>query len=249
MTAGPVMLRVDKLASADGVVRAASFEAHRGEILGIFGLGGSGRTELLECIYGYRAAKGGTVELNGAPFERRTPSASIRKGMVLISEDRRGKAMIGNMSVRKNITLPCVDRFARYGVLNQRRERGHALQQAQSLRIRFAGIDQRAAELSGGNQQKTVFARALMTEPAVFLCDEPTQAVDVRTRGEIHRLLRSRADAGSAVVYVSSDLMELLEVADNILIMSRGRTKELLKNEGLTSTEVLACCYDDQGKA
>ena len=128
--------------------------------------------------------------------------------------------------------------------MQEKREHEDASSQAVALQIKMAGIDQSAIQLSGGNQQKVVFAKALMTNPKVFLCDEPTQAVDVKTRSEIHKLLRSRADEGSAVVYVSSDLKEILEVADNIQIMSRGCTKELLKNDNLTSNEVLACCYD-----
>lgn len=242
--AGPVMLSVNHLASADGIVKDASLEAHQGEILGIFGLGGSGRTELLECIYGYRAMKAGSVTLDGREKKRLSPGGSIRDGMVLICEDRRGKAMIGSMSIKENITLSCIDTYSKVGVLEEKREQQDAVSQAEAIQIKMTGIDQSAIQLSGGNQQKVVFAKALMTNPKVFLCDEPTQAVDVKTRSEIHRLLRSRADGGSAVVYVSSDLKEILEVADNIQIMSRGCTRELLKNENLTSKEVLSYCYD-----
>lgn len=241
---GPAALEVKNLASADGIVKNASFSAHAGEILGIFGLGGSGRTELLECIYGYRKVKTGSVILGEKERKRLSPGESIKDGMVLISEDRRGKAMIGSMSVKENITLSCIDSYSKSGVLQEKREHEDASSQAAALQIKMTGIDQSAIQLSGGNQQKVVFAKALMTNPKVFLCDEPTQAVDVKTRSEIHKLLRSRADEGSAVVYVSSDLKEILEVADNIQIMSRGCTKELLKNDNLTSNEVLACCYD-----
>lgn len=241
---GEVALEVKHLASRDGIVKDMSFQAHTGEILGIFGLGGSGRTELLECIYGYRAVKDGTITIKGKESRKRTPRNSIQEGMVLISEDRRGKAMIGGMSVRENITLSCMERYTKAGRFERKRESEAVRQQIDALQIRTTGTEQRAIELSGGNQQKVVFAKALMTGPNIFLCDEPTQAVDVKTRNEIHKLLRERADAGSAVVFVSSDLKEVLDVADNIQIMSRGRSKELLKNEGLTSNEVLACCYD-----
>lgn len=241
---GPVQLEVREMASKDGIVKRASLQAHSGEILGIFGLGGSGRTELLECIYGYRTAKCGTVSIDGKKMERLSPGCSIREGMVLICEDRRGKAMIGSMSIKENVTLSCIDEYSSHGVLSAKKEEQAVSERVGSLQIKMAGMDQRAIELSGGNQQKVVFAKALMTNPKVFLCDEPTQAVDVKTRNEIHKLLRERAAAGSAVVYVSSDLKEILEVADNILIMSRGCTKELLKNENLTSNEVLSYCYD-----
>lgn len=152
--------------------------------------------------------------------------------------------MIGSLSIKDNILLSCIDKYARSGVLDGKKETADAQEKAEALEIKLARLSQRAIELSGGNQQKVVFAKALMTEPKVFLCDEPTQAVDVKTRGEIHKLLRRKADEGNAVVYVSSDLKEILEVADNILIMVRGRTAQLLKNENLTSNEVLAYCYD-----
>lgn len=241
---GRVQLEVRDMASKDGIVKCAGLQAHSGEILGIFGLGGSGRTEFLECIYGYRAAKCGTVSIGGKEMGKLSPGDSIRAGMVLICEDRRGKAMIGSMSIKENVTLSCIDEYSDHGVLSKKKEEQAVSERLKSLQIKMAGMDQRAIELSGGNQQKVVFAKALMTDPKVFLCDEPTQAVDVKTRNEIHKLLRERAAAGSAVVYVSSDLKEILEVADNILIMSRGCTKELLKNENLTSNEVLSYCYD-----
>lgn len=241
---GETRLEVNSLASKDGIVKNVSMKAHAGEILGIFGLGGSGRTELLECIYGYRAVKGGSISVDGKAYEKITPGNSIKAGMVLISEDRRGKAMIGGMTVRENITLSCIDQYAKSGVLSKKQEREDAKKQVEVLNIRTTGIEQRVIELSGGNQQKVVFAKALMTNPHVFLCDEPTQAVDVKTRNEIHTLLRERADQGSAVVFVSSDLKEILEVSDNIQIMSRGCSGPLLKNENLTSNEVLAYCYD-----
>lgn len=241
---GPVMLDVQHVASRDGIVKEGHFQVRQGEILGIFGLGGSGRTELLECIYGYRAMKEGSITLDGQPFTQPSPARSIKNGMVLVCEDRRGKAMIGSLSIKDNILLSCIDKYARSGVLDGKKETADAQEKAEALEIKLARLSQRAIELSGGNQQKVVFAKALMTEPKVFLCDEPTQAVDVKTRGEIHKLLRRKADEGNAVVYVSSDLKEILEVADNIQIMVRGRTAQLLKNENLTSNEVLAYCYD-----
>lgn len=241
---GPVLLEVKNLASKDGTVKSADFQVRRGEILGIFGLGGSGRTELLECIYGYRAMSRGSVWINGRDMRRMSPGCSIHEGMVMISEDRRGKAIIGNMSIKENVTLSCMDVYSVHGVLNRKKEAQAVLERVDSLQIKMVGIGQRAIELSGGNQQKVVFAKALMTSPNIFLCDEPTQAVDVKTRNEIHKLLRERAEAGGGVVFVSSDLKEILEVADNIRIMSRGSIGQLLKNENLTSREVLSYCYD-----
>lgn len=245
---GPVLLEAKDVASRDGRVRQGTLSLRSGEILGLFGLGGSGRTELLECLFGCRAMERGEILLSGKRVLGQTPEKAIRSGMVLISEDRRGKAMIGNLSVRDNILLSSIDRYARAGVLRSRAASQAAEQQISALRVKLASPNQRMAELSGGNQQKAVFARALMTDPQIFLCDEPTQAVDVGTRGEIHRLLRQKADQGAGVLYVSSDLKELLEVADHILVMSRGRTTTDWENRGLTAQQVLACCYEDQEK-
>ena len=245
---GPPVLEVEGLASRDGRVKQGNLTVHSGEILGVFGLGGSGRTELLECIFGCRAAACGTVKLEGSPLSPLTPENAIRRGMVLISEDRRGKAMIGNLSVRDNILLSSLDSFSHMGVLRRRRAAQAAAEQIGALHIKLAGPEQRMAELSGGNQQKAVFARALMTAPKLLLCDEPTQAVDVSTRTEIHRLLRDKTDGGAGVLYVSSDLPELLETADRILIVSCGRTEECLENQALTAQQVLARCYEYQEK-
>lgn len=242
---GPALLEVRDLSSQDGAVKRGSFTAHAGEVLGIFGLGGSGRTELLECIYGCRAKSGGQVLLSGAEIPRPSPADSLRRGMVLICEDRRGKAMIGNLSVRDNILLSTIDHFARLGVPRRQAEDGAVATQLDALQIKCAGADQRMIELSGGNQQKAVFARALLSQPKVFLCDEPTQAVDVATRSQIHTLLRQKAAEGAAVVYVSSDLQELLEVADTVQIMAWGRTGACMPNQDLDARQVLACCYEE----
>ncbi len=240
---GETLLEARNVSSADGIVKRGDLNVRSGEILGLFGLGGSGRTELLECVFGCRAMAGGTVLVEGREYTRPAPDASLRRGMALVPEDRRGKAMAGNLSVRENVTLSSVDAFARRGVIQNRREAAAVDAQIDALQIKLTGSGQRMVELSGGNQQKVVFARVLLTAPRVLLCDEPTQAVDVATRGEIHRLLRRKADEGAAVLYVSSDLKELLEVADTIQIMSRGRTLERLSNENLTAREVLARCY------
>ena len=220
---GKVLLEVQGIRTKDGVMKKGSLKVREKEILGVFGLGGSGRTELLEGIYGYRP---------------------ITEGMVLISEDRRGKALVGNLSIKENVLLSCIDRYAKHGYLDEKKEKQDVSEKAEALKIRMTGLDQRIIELSGGNQQKAVFAKALMTDPKVFLCDEPTQAVDIMTRNEIHKLLREKADAGNAVVYVSSDLKEILEVADTIQLVVQGETRQLLVNENLTTTEVLSYCYE-----
>ena len=241
---GKVLLEVQGIRTKDSVMKKGSLKVREKEILGVFGLGGSGRTELLEGIYGYRPMTEGTVTFDGEQQNMLSPATSIKKGMVLISEDRRGKALVGNLSIKENVLLSCIDRYAKHGYLDEKKEKQDVSEKAEALKIRMTGLDQRIIELSGGNQQKAVFAKALMTNPKVFLCDEPTQAVDIMTRNEIHKLLREKADAGNAVVYVSSDLKEILEVADTIQLVVQGETRQLLVNENLTTTEVLSYCYE-----
>lgn len=241
---GKVLLEADGIRTKDGVMKHGTLKVREREILGVFGLGGSGRTEMLEGIYGYRPITEGKVVIDGEQQTKLSPANSIQKGMILISEDRRGKALVGNLSIKDNVLLSCIDRYAKHGWLDEKKEKQDVAEKTEALKVRMAGLDQRVIELSGGNQQKAVFAKALMTDPKIFLCDEPTQAVDIMTRSEIHKLLRERADAGNAVVYVSSDLKEILEVADTIQLVVQGETRQLLVNENLTSTEVLAYCYE-----
>ncbi|MEL7657762.1 MAG: sugar ABC transporter ATP-binding protein, partial [Bacillota bacterium] len=242
---GDSRLEVEHISSKDGIVKDASFSVRAGEILGIFGLGGSGRTELLECVYGHRAVSAGKIMIDQKSMEKTSPADSLKNGMVLICEDRRGKALVGSLNVKQNIVLSTIDNYAHFGVVDEKKEVSDAKEQINRLNIKTEGPKQPVLQLSGGNQQKVVFAKALMSDPKVLLCDEPTQAVDVKTRQEIHKLLREKADEGNAVVFVSSDLKEVLEVADNVLIMANGKTKELYKNDGLTAEQVLAGCYAD----
>lgn len=243
---GEPILEVADLRSKDNIVKNANVTVHKGEILGIFGLGGSGRTEMLECIYGYRPIAEGTVILDKVKTNHPTPFDSIKEGMVLICEDRRNKALVSSLNIKQNVVLSTIHHYAKFGVVNERMELADTVDKIKSLNIKTEGPSQPVMQLSGGNQQKVVFAKALMSKPKVLLCDEPTQAVDVVTRSEIHKLLRQLADEGNGVLFVSSDLKEVLEVADNVQVMAQGRTKEIFKNEGLTAEMVLASCYADE---
>ena len=243
---GRIVHDLKNIMSENGVAKDVSFKAHSGEIMGLFGLGGSGRTETLEAIYGYTKMAYGSITYNGKPFEKPDPSKCIKAGIVLVHEDRRGHSIVASRSVKDNIVLSTIDSYVKNGLFQKKKELHDAEEKIKELDIQTRGPEQSLWELSGGNQQKVVFAKALMSRPKVFLCDEPTQAVDVRTREEIHDLLRRCASEGSAVVYVTSDLKEMLEIADTITIISNGRTWETLENVGLTSEEVLRYCYKER---
>lgn len=241
---GDELLKVKGLKSKDGIVADVSLSVHRGEILGIFGLGGSGRTETLECIYGYRPSHEGDVMLGDTLYNKRSPSQSIDLGMVLICEDRRGMGLVTSLNVRENTMLSVLDGYASFGVLNDAAQIKDTEEKIKALSIKTTGPEQSIDELSGGNQQKVVFAKAMMSNPRLLLCDEPTQAVDVKTRSEIHKLLRTLAQKGNGIVIVSSDLKEIMEVADTITVIASGKTKARLENRGLSSEQVLALCYE-----
>ena len=178
----------------------------------MFGLCGSGRTEFLECIYGIRRISGGTIEISGKNGEKPSPVDSIKKGIAFICEDRRRKAMIPSFTVEENMNLSSIDHYSKKGFFSM----GAAVSAAangmiNALKIRCTGTSQPACELSGGNQQKVVFAKRCLHPPSIWLCDEPTQAVDVATRQQIHSSAATQASENKAVLYVSSDLTELLK--------------------------------------
>ncbi|WP_344983029.1 sugar ABC transporter ATP-binding protein [Deinococcus rubellus] len=229
---GADLLNARHLASRDGRVRDVSFALRSGEILGIYGLAGSGRSELLETLAGFRVLSGGTLEW-----------AAPRPTTVLIPEDRRAHGLVAQMGLRENVTLATLGRHARRGVLSRASERQATQHAVDSLQIRAADFEQRAEELSGGNQQKVVFARALAQQPHIWLCDEPTQAVDVLTRRAIHRLLRDQTARGAGVVFVTSDLSEMLDVAGRVLVLSAGRSVALLEGPDLNRETILRTCY------
>jgi ribose transport system ATP-binding protein len=242
---GRCLLEVSGISSFDGTVKNINLKVHAGEILGLFGLGGSGRTEALECIYGSREMAGGSISIDGEAYLRPRPRASIQKGMALLSEDRRGRALITRCSVKENIVISVLDNYSRWGYMDDGAQEQDTLQKISALTIKTSGPKQPVEELSGGNQQKVVFAKAMMSSPKIILCDEPTQAVDIKTRGEIHGLLGEMASRGRAVVFVSSDIKELLEVADRVQIIVRGQSRECFENDHLDAETVLRHCYAD----
>lgn len=239
----PVLLEVMNLKTQDKRVKNTSFYVRQGEVVGIFGLAGAGRTELLEAIYGLRTKAGGDVKINGRKTIIKSPSDSLKNGMVLIPEDRRAHGIVMGMSIRENMTISILDSYTNAGVVMGEKEKKDVNVKMSLLKVKSAGSEQKVSELSGGNQQKVVFAKALMSKPILFLCDEPTQAVDIMTRDEIHRLLWDQAANGHGVIYVSSDLQEVLEVSDRVLVMHNGTVIAEREAEGLSPEQVLQLCY------
>jgi len=245
--AGEPVLEVRGLHSEDGKVNGVDLQVRQREVVGIFGLAGAGRTELLETVYGLRRKSAGEIVLQGRTQTSTSPRRSLDQGVVLIPEERKRDALVMDMAIRENITLPFLSRFSSGWKMRKRAELQESERWMTDLKVKAAGTEQPVGQLSGGNQQKVVFAKALLSSPKLFLCDEPTQAVDIMTRDEIHRLLRHQADEGCAVLFVSSDLQEVLDIADRLYVLHEGRIVVELPNKDVTPEQVLAYCFS-QGK-
>ncbi|OPA80918.1 hypothetical protein BVG16_00785 [Paenibacillus selenitireducens] len=240
----PVLLSVNQLSTVDGRVKPSSLQVHAGEVVGIFGLAGAGRTELLEAIYGTRSIQEGEVVISGKSHRRMSPQKALEAGMVFIPEDRRSEGLVMGMTIRENMTLPRLQHFSSGLYVKQRKEKHAVRQWMENMNVKAVGSEQTVSELSGGNQQKVVFAKALMHEPILFLCDEATQAVDVMTREEIHRLLREQANQNRGVLYVTSDIHEILDVCDRIYVLREGSIVSEIAGGEATSEQLLQICYN-----
>jgi ABC-type sugar transport system ATPase subunit len=220
---GPPLLEVSGLEVPDRI-SGVSFTLHAGEILGIGGLVGAGRTEVLKALYGALRTTAGDVRLSGKKLRLRKPRDAIRAGFALVPEDRKGEGLILPFSLRQNVALSTLPRLAWLGVLSSARKINELARKAVAdLRIRTPGIRQAVRNLSGGNQQKVVLARAMSTRPRVFLLDEPTRGIDIGAKVEVYALIGKLAAEGAGILVVSSELLELLGVCDRILVMRAGR--------------------------
>jgi ribose transport system ATP-binding protein len=205
-------------------VRGASLAIRRGEILGIGGLVGSGRSELLAALFGAAPIAQGRLLLRGKPFRPRSPIDAIKAGLALVPESRKDDGLVLGASVEENIALASLDRVAVGPWLSRPRSRGLAERYVDRLRIKTPGLAAPVSSLSGGNQQKVVLAKGLATDPEILLLDEPTRGVDIGAKAEIHAIMRELAAEGRAVVMVTSVLPELLLGSDRIVVMRAGRT-------------------------
>ena len=231
-------LRVEGLTRA-GKFSGVTFEARAGEVVGIAGLAGAGRTELVETIFGARGADTGQIVVNGTRLEALRPDLAVAEGLGFLTEDRKHGGLCLNLSLAHNLTLANVRALVKAWRLDRKREDGAARRYIERLHIRPDNPAKTIARMSGGNQQKVLLGRWLFANSKVFLLDEPTRGVDVAARSEIYRAINELVEAGAAVVMVSSDLPELLGMSDRILVMRRGRLVAELNAKTATQEEVL----------
>ncbi|HEV7898319.1 MAG TPA: sugar ABC transporter ATP-binding protein [Planosporangium sp.] len=219
---GQVALTVDRL-TREGVFTDVSFQVRRGEIVALAGLIGAGRSEVARAVFGIDRWDAGHVEVAGEPLRPASPTAAMAAGLALVPEDRRAQGLVMDASIERNLALTRLRSLRRGGLMSRRRERDRAADWALRLRVKYARLSDAVTMLSGGNQQKVVLAKWLATEPAVLIVDEPTRGIDVGTKAEVHRLLSQLAGRGLAVLMISSDLPEVVGMADRVLVMREGR--------------------------
>lgn len=241
---GETMLRVRDMTAYDTrgkcVVDHVSFEAHAGEVVGIAGLMGSGRTELVSCIFGaFEGKVEGSIELAEGPVSIRTPADAIRRGIGMVVEDRKSEGLALCLDLIHNISMASLDKLASFGVVSTGREIGQVQEMIRKLSIRASRLTMPVERLSGGNQQKVSVARMLATEPKVLILDEPTRGVDVGAKYELYVAINELAKAGVTIVMVSSELPEILGMADRILVMKGGRMTGELSREEATQEKIM----------
>lgn len=251
--AGPVLLRAENMCRGD-VVKNVSLELHAGEVLGVAGLVGAGRTELLRLLYGADKADSGSIELTGQHPDQqaqtvapnwRSPMQAVRAGIALITEDRKAQGLLLPQSIRVNTSLSHMRSVSAGGWLNRSREAQLAKQMVQRLRVRSFNAEQSVDTLSGGNQQKVIFARWLHRDCPVVLLDEPTRGVDVGARSDLYAEINTMTHQGKAVMVVSSDLRELMELCDRIAVMHQGRLVATFERGQWSQKALLAAAFGD----
>jgi len=224
-----------------------SFELRRGEVLGIGGLVGAGRTELLKAIFGLEPVRSGKVRVGGIAIAHR-PRARIRAGLGFVSEDRKTEGLAQNQSIADNLTASRLAPYSTLGWLNLARRRAAVVDYMRQLQIKARSPSQPVSELSGGNQQKVALARVLHQQAEILLLDEPTRGIDVGTKAEIYRLMGRLAGEGKAIIFVSSYFPELLAVCDRIGVMARGRLREIRPADAWTEESLLQCAIGAEGQ-
>ncbi|MDR1252823.1 MAG: sugar ABC transporter ATP-binding protein [Treponema sp.] len=235
---GEVMLQVKDL-TVDGKFKDVNFELRKGEILGIAGLMGAGRTELVETIIGARRPSRGDIYLQGQKIVNRIPEDAIKRGIAMVPEDRKKNGVFLKLSIKDNVLMSALKKCMSGIGIKKSLERRYFEEYAKKLEIKYSGLSQTCKNLSGGNQQKVAVSRVLNADPEIIILDEPTRGIDVKTKSEIHRLMSVLAGTGKAVIMVSSELPEILGMSDRILVLHEGVQTGILERGEATADKIM----------
>ena len=240
MQIGEPMLELNGISAKGGLPTDASLTLREGEILGIAGLDGAGKTELVETVFGLREMSSGEIILDGKTIKNKNPQAALKNGFALLTEERHKSGIFGILDIRENTTLSSLWRFLSFGLINDSKRSEATRESIHSLRIKCPSEHTKISTLSGGNQQKVILSRWLLTNPRVLLLDEPTRGVDVGAKYEIYTLINKLALDGRGVIIVSSEMAELLGICDRIAVMSGGKIAGLLDKAEATQESIMA---------
>ena len=235
----PNYFQVQRLRTTRYPRQTISIDVGRGEILGLAGLVGAGRSEAAQAIFGVDPAVELKLKLDGQTLEIKDPQDAIKHGIYLIPEDRRSAGLITNISIRENVTLPSLERYAPGGLIAFDREKVEAIAVCRKFNVKASSVEVNAANLSGGNQQKVVLAKWLSLDPKVLIFDEPTRGIDVGAKAEIYELMRKLAESGVAIIMISSDMEEVLNVSDRVAVMHEGNVKGTLTREQCSEENIM----------
>jgi len=241
---GEVVMSVKDIAR-EGVFEKISFEVRKGEIFGIVGLMGSKRTELVRAIVGLDPRTNGQIRILGKPVRIRNVRDSINAGISMVSEDRKRYGLVLVRSIRENIALPNLGRLTKGPLTNKNKEVTESMKYAGIMRLKMTSLDTLTNNLSGGNQQKVVISKWLMSDPKVLILDEPTRGIDVGTKAEIYKLIGEMAVSGIAIILISSEMPEVLGLSDRVLIMHDGKQKGLLSRKELDQETIMSIILNE----
>ena len=236
---GGELLKINNLLGTHGAPHGVSLTLNTGEVLGIAGLDGAGKTELLETAFGLRQISGGTLTLDGVEFAPKTPSEAMRHGLALLTEERRKNGIFAILNIRENSTAASLGKYKTLGFINDSKRDTITRAGIKALKIKCPSIEAKISNLSGGNQQKVILLRLLETDPKVLLLDEPTRGVDVGAKYEIYTIINKLADGGKGVIIVSSEMAELIGICDRIAVMSGGKLAGVLNKDDATQEKIM----------
>jgi rhamnose transport system ATP-binding protein len=245
---GDIALEVSGL-TLPGAFTDVSFSLRKGEIIGLGGLVGAGRTDVARAIFGVAPVTSGSISIAGRKVNIRQPSDAIERGLAFVPEDRAVDGIFATLSIEHNLTAAIPDKITRGGFIHRAFERGLSKKSVQDLSIRLASLNQPIVELSGGNQQKVILARWLLTEPDILVLDEPTRGIDIGVKAEFYDMIGDLAEAGRAILLVSSELPELLSLCDRVLVMSEGRVTADIARDDATQENIMQAAVPRAGVA